>query len=155
MDNLGDSNMQTNGYNTALPYVAVGTDVWDLELGKGTVSGLRDPESEIYHIGCVYKVGYCTILRWYSRDGRTETSVNRMLYYSEPVVTGDVKPKFVPTVPVGTLMVAEDTGTGAAELFKVSRETSDAFYSDTRVYPKTHTYQFFLTQALPGIKYES
>lgn len=147
--------MQTNVYITAPDSVTVGTEVWDLELGKGVVSSLRDPESEIYHIGCVYMVGYCTTQRWYSRDGRTEASVNRMLYYSEPVVTGDVRPRFVPTVPVGTLMVAEDTGTGAAELFKVARETPDAFYSDTRMYSKKHTYQFFLTQALPGTKYES
>lgn len=96
----------------------VGQTVYDVMFGKGEVVDVSEDVSRVYPI----LVQFGCIKRSYTLDGKYGTSnKNRSLFFSEPVVTGDTKPKFTPVLKKGDVVVAVDKD-GCSEILHVREE---------------------------------
>lgn len=92
----------------------VGQEVWDVRKGLGVITRLDNDLTYPVQVGFAGGFAVFTI------DGKYEESdKHRSLYFSEPAVSAELYPKFVPTL-IGKRVV-----TGSGEFISVRDETED------------------------------
>lgn len=97
----------------------VGQEVWDVRKGKGVVKCVN------YDLEYPVRVELGREdMRTYTIDGKYEYSdLQRSLYFSEPVISAELHPKFIPTL-IGKRIV-----TAGGVFLSVKDEDRDAIYS--------------------------
>lgn len=107
----------------------VGQEVWDIRFGKGVVVCVDF--DDIFKI----QVKFDACFNTYTTEGMYDRNdKQRSLYFSEPVISADLYPKFIPTLIGKRLMVSN----GILFTIEVHGETLTHIYSkDGLSYPKS------------------